>query len=90
MQIKRIEGETRALGAPVGWDGSYGECNALPIRDVMTQNGPFMVSAWEPTAEELEALKNGATLKLWIAGRIHPVVTVSVGDIEETQYGVAL
>jgi hypothetical protein len=91
MLIKRIEGETRALGAPANWDGTMGErCNILPIRDTMTQNGPFMVSAWEPTPDELEALRNGATVKLWVAGRVHPVVAVTVGDIENTAEDTAL
>lgn len=85
MLIKRIEGATRNLGAPPDWNGEeLGKCNILPILDTMTQEGPFMVSAWEPTPDELAALNAGASVKLWVSGRIHPVVTISVGDIETT------
>lgn len=81
MLIKRIEGATRNLGAPPDWDGDISKCNVLPIRDVVTDQGPFMVSAWEPTPAELAALAAGASFKLWIAGTAHPVVAVTVGDL---------
>lgn len=90
MLIKRIEGETRAFGPPDGWDQSAERCSNLSIRDVDTQAGRFMVSAWEPTPQELEAMKNGATVKLWVAGRIHPVVAITVGDLEETKFDTTL
>ncbi|KWZ53312.1 hypothetical protein WK57_30455 [Burkholderia ubonensis] len=56
MLIREIEGATRRLGAPADWDQSKSACDTLPIVDVETDNGPFMVSAWQPTAEELAAL----------------------------------
>ena len=50
MIPKRIEGCTRALGAPKNWDGKLnGHCGILPIADVIIGNLPFMLSAWEPT-----------------------------------------
>ncbi|WP_321902025.1 hypothetical protein [Paraburkholderia tropica] len=78
MLIREIEGATRHLGAPTDWDQSKAACNVLPIADVMTESGPFMVSAWSPTAEELAALNAGAPLYLRIAGSSHPVVALTV------------
>ncbi|MDR8400075.1 hypothetical protein NE850_27580 [Paraburkholderia sp. USG1] len=84
MLIKRIEGATRNLGAPPNWDGDISKCNVLPIRDVLTEQGQFMVSSWEPTPAELAAINAGEPIKLWIAGTGHPVVALSVGPIEQT------
>jgi hypothetical protein len=82
MLIKRIENAYRLLGAPPDWDGKDMSCGVLPVRDVLTPEGQFMVSAWEPTPSELRMLSEGATLKLWIRGASHPVVAVTVGEIE--------
>ncbi|WP_206141828.1 hypothetical protein [Burkholderia sp. Ac-20384] len=78
MLIREIEGATRRLGAPADWDQSKSACDVLPIVDVETDNGPFMVSAWQPTAEELAALNAGAPIRLWIQGTNHPVVALAV------------
>lgn len=80
MIIKRIENATRTLGAP--HDCTTEEVKGLPIRDMETNIGPFMVSAWEPTPDELAALNRGETIKLWIRGTQHPVVALTVGDVD--------
>lgn len=85
MLIREIEGATRSLGAPADWDQTKGKCDVLPIADVMTESGPFMVSAWTPTAEELIALNAGAPVHLWIQGTNHPVVALSVDAAHATQ-----
>jgi hypothetical protein len=82
MNIAVIEKHTRVLGAPPEWDQSKGECLGLPVRYVETQQGEALVSAWKPTEEEIEQLRAGATIKLWIFSPAHPVVSLSVGDIE--------
>ncbi len=83
--IKRIEGATRNLGAPPDWNESDPidptKCHVLPIRDMMTDEGNFMVSAWEFTPAEIERLKAGETLKLGIRGTGHPVVFLAVGEL---------
>lgn len=81
--VKHIEKCTRELGKPSDWEtrNSENHCAILPIRDVRTPDGPFMVSAWELTPDELRSLQAGATLKLWIRGTAHPVVALTVGDI---------
>lgn len=83
MEIARIEGATRTLGAPPEWDNEKnGHCSALPIRDV---RGPdeshWMISAWQPSIEELQMLARGESIKLWIQGTLHPVVAMSVGPV---------
>lgn len=82
MLIARIEGATRNLGAPAGWDRDKdGRCLGLPIRDDESDGGlPLMTSAWTPTPEELARLNAGASIHLTIVGRAHPPVAVEVGQ----------
>jgi hypothetical protein len=81
MIVKRIEGADLVLGAPKDWKDDGVSCVGLPVKYVPTDQGVFMVSAWEPTEEELEALKRGESVKLWIRGMQHPVVSLTVGDL---------
>lgn len=83
--IKMIEGCTRELGKPSDWEtrGTDLPCHVLPIRDVITPEGPFMISAWEFTPDEIKRLQDGETLKLWIRGTGHPVIAMTVGGIVE-------
>lgn len=85
MLIKRIDGATRVFGAPAGHDNETEplKISDLPIQDTILDGFPFMVSAWEPTPAELESLKKGAPILLYIGGNIHPVVSVIVGDIPD-------
>lgn len=77
----RIEGCTRALGAPPGWTpDSSGPCCGLPIRDEMNGDVPCMVSAWEPTPAELAALNAGAKVMLRVVGVGHPPVMLYTGE----------
>jgi hypothetical protein len=82
MILKRIENATRVLGAPSDWRDDGMSCIGLPIRDVETSKGNFMLSAWEPTAEELALLNVGQSLYLWIRGYQHPVVAITVAKPE--------
>jgi hypothetical protein len=80
MLVARIRGFTRTLGAPWNWDNAkQGKCGSLPIRDIETTAGATMESAWHPTPEEIEALRNGAPVILSVVGHIHPPVMLSVG-----------
>lgn len=76
-----IEGATRILGAAQGFIG-------LPVRDERLEvalNGggvhtfAAMVTAWEPTPAELEALNAGAFVEIIIVGSSHPPIKVEVG-----------
>lgn len=80
MLIKHIEGADVILGAPSDWDGDEIPCGALPVRRVPVPGGQCMVSAWEPTPDEIDRMKSGETVKLWIFGTSHPVVALTVGE----------
>jgi hypothetical protein len=79
MLIKMIEGATRVLGRSQGYLG-------LPLRDEVVTcsvGGPgthSMVTAWEPTPDELALLNAGAPVLLRVIGSAHPPVDVTVGE----------
>ena len=79
MQVAMIEGATRVIGKSQGYLG-------LPIRDERincTVNGegtPAMVTAWQPTPDELARLLAGASVHLRILGTAHPPVMIEVGN----------
>lgn len=79
MLVKRIDGATKVFGAPADWKDDGSSCVGLPVREVETEQGMFMVSAWEPTPEELKLLQEGVSVLLWIRGVNHPVVALTVG-----------
>lgn len=78
MLIARIENATRVLGKSQGFLG-------LPVRDeiiaerVLGDEVPSMVTAWEPTPDELVRLNAGAKIMLRLIGTQHPPVMVEVG-----------
>jgi hypothetical protein len=63
--------KNRVLGAPPGMEA---DCGALEIYD----DGKFLVSCWEPTDAEIEHIKNGGKVWLYIMGRMHPPVAIDV------------
>ncbi len=73
MLIKHITGATRTIGKRQG-------SRALPLRDepinctVNGPNTPSMVTAWEPTPEEIKHISNGGTIYLRLLGTAHPPV----------------
>lgn len=78
MIIARIEGTTRVCGQSQGYIG-------LPIRDELIKDtatgeiANIMHSAWEPTPEEIEALKNGAKIIVSVIGNNPQPIMLSVG-----------
>lgn len=79
MMIGRIPSATRVLGQAQGYRG-------LPVRDELIHEGvngpgtPCMVTAWEPTPDELARLAKGAAVHVRILGTAHPPIMVDVGD----------
>ena len=63
----RIEGATRVLAKD------------LPIRDVEINGISAMVSAWELTPKEIEAISSGAKIYITVMGKNHPPIAVNVG-----------
>lgn len=82
MEIGRITGATRNLGAPPDWQPDRdGHCGHLPIRDEPHSPGVNqMTSAWLPTPGELARLAAGAPIYLIVLGVSHPPVALVVGD----------
>lgn len=79
MRSIPIQGATRRLGAPPGWDHSTdGICHTLEIHD---QDG-WMTSAWIPSEKELKQLNEGFPILLHIQGTMHPVVGMSIAGGE--------
>lgn len=86
MIISHIEGATRTIGQSQGYLG-------LPLRDELTvvtyNNGDearecsSMLTAWEPTPDELERLAKGAKVYLRVIGQRHPPVMLSVGEVPD-------
>lgn len=81
MLIGRIEGATRVIGQSQGYLG-------LPLRDEVLQDGrthggtPCMVTAWEPTPEEIARINAGARVYLRVLGIAHPPVMIEVGNAD--------
>ena len=78
MIIKMIEGATRIIGEAQGYLG-------LPLRDEeihCSVNGltPSMLTAWEPTPDEIARINAGALVLLRVLGTAHPPVMIEVGE----------
>lgn len=73
MIVKMIDGATRLLGKAQGY-------LPLPIRDELVGDPAknTMVSAWEPTPEELRLLNAGGHVYIRILGTSHPPIGVGV------------
>jgi hypothetical protein len=72
-----LKDTTRRLAAPPQWNhAEQGICHTLEICD---RDG-WMISAWMPSAAELERLKAGKPVFLHISGNVHPVVAMLVGE----------
>lgn len=82
MLIARIDGATRYLGAPIGWNPEVecATCQHLAIRDTPTEGGGnVMISAWQPTPADIAAIVAGAPLYLHVWGTSHPPVWIEAG-----------
>lgn len=97
MIIARIQNATRVLGQAQGYIGLpvrderdeqvVFDAEVLDTRISDTVNGPgthVMVTAWEPTPDELVRLAKGAFVYLRVLGTKHPPVMIEVGYTEET------
>lgn len=80
MIVARVEGTTRTLGKSQGYLG-------LPIKDAILNVGgvefPVMISAWEPTPEDLRILNEGGKIYLAVFGKSHPPVLMSTKEIDK-------
>lgn len=70
-----------SLAAPPNWESEI-EVETLKITSVVVDGMPALISFWRPDEQELEAIKNGANVMLWVYGNAHPVVSVGVEPAE--------
>ena len=76
MMLRHIAGATRVLGQSQGYLG-------LPVRDAKLEDGtPVMMTAWEPTPKEIEAINAGKSILLMVLGTAHPPVNMFVENAE--------
>lgn len=79
MELVKLPGMNRTLGAPKGWDKEkHGTCAGLPVYAEVVNGQMVMTSAWKPNAEELVALQNGGCVAMVIYGGLHPPIALGV------------
>ena len=74
MLIGRVRGSNFTYTAPAGMDN----CQDLHVRVDEDAGVRTITSAWYPTAEEVELMRQGQPIHLHIYGNGHPVVALSV------------
>ena len=79
MKNKPIAGATRVLGGP-GLEDLHVKDYAVKPHPLAVQSTPAMASAWEPDADELQRIKQGAPIILHVLGSEHPAVMLTVGE----------
>jgi hypothetical protein len=79
MEPVQFKGQTHVLGAPANWNGERdGECFGLPV---LVASGGF-TSVWKPTSDDIIAMSQGESIVLFVHGKVHPVVSMSVQKVE--------
>lgn len=76
MKPRRTHESHHALTLPGGT-----EDNDLWIEVRQDGRAPVLVSTWEPTPAEREAIAAGANIELWVWGGSHPPVNLDVSTI---------
>lgn len=79
----KIKDANAMFGAPKEWnDEKTGvHCQTLHVKTGEDANGNHViVSAWIPSPEEIEAIKNGHAVILIVYGYGHPAVTLGVSS----------
>jgi hypothetical protein len=84
MRSLHIEGANTLWGAPGDWKPENPPCADLWARAETADGLPMLVTAWEPTPDDVAAIAAGAPIYLTIVGTVHPPVAVEVGPIPET------
>lgn len=69
-----IKDANLTIEEPENWKPQYGKCEALRLRREDLNGLPVMLSAWKPSATELEILVRGGSVVLGVLGSVHPPV----------------
>lgn len=82
MEIINHPSCTKILSAPE--DMPEPDCSPLPVAEHTDEFGTWSISFWKPSAEEIEVLRAGGTIALWVKAQDddHPVVGVAIQKIE--------
>lgn len=79
MELIKLPGMNRELGAPRDWDeAKHGPCDLLPVFAEVKEGSMYLTSAWKPDDVELDALVRGQAVALTIVGAVHPPIVVGV------------
>jgi hypothetical protein len=81
MRYIQHPSNNKVLGAPEGWDQEELPVGALPVTLATVDcqpKLPVMVSFWVPDVAELESIKAGKPIRLWVHGTVHPIVGMDV------------
>ncbi|MCO8251122.1 hypothetical protein [Comamonas thiooxydans] len=78
MELMQHPPNNAVLGAPAGWNQKTLSCNALPVTRTDWDGVPAVVSFWTLTPAEVEAIKVGQPVALWVAGCTMPPVALMV------------
>lgn len=81
MMLRRIENATRVLGQRQGYLGLW--LRDEPVNCSVNGETPSMMTAWEPTPDEIAKIVAGAPIYLRVLGTVHPPVMLSVGTPPE-------
>jgi len=80
--ILMIEGADKFHGAPKDWKPEHGTCSTLPTKTILNDGRSWDVSAWEISDDERAAIAAGAALFLWVSAPFHPVVAITVQNVD--------
>lgn len=83
MRATQHPSNNGVLGAPAGWKQDELPCSAVPITRTKWDGLPAVLTFWEPTAEELAALRAGGKVVLWVVGTTMPPVALTVEPKQE-------
>lgn len=65
------------LGAPKETTQEELPCSALAITRHEQDGIPYIISFWQPSKEELEILKAGGTVGVWVVGHTTPPLSLT-------------
>lgn len=85
MEPVRLQDYDRVLGKPKSMTDE--QCVELRIRietrELEGEHYRVMCSYWKPSAEELNALKAGASIEIGVLGIQHPPIMIGVKHVGE-------
>jgi hypothetical protein len=74
------ETSTHMIGPPLTWEigAVISEAQPIPVTITDTKDAETIASYWKPSYEELQALIEGGSIQLILAGAVMPLVSLEV------------